>query len=110
MECRRLPQVSVSVWNSHLIIIVIIIVAAVVVVVADVIRICNGIIVFSEKGIAAITKSVAVIVVVHAKRLNTRSPVFLSHSLTLQLSMCVLIYVYKNLAPDTAFKLKVILL
>lgn len=56
---------------------VVIITIVIVVVVADVIRICNGIIVLSEKGIAAITKSVAIIVLVHAKRLNTRSSIFL---------------------------------
>lgn len=51
----RLTQVPVSVLNCHLIIIASFVV---VVVVFDVIRICNGIIVFSEEVIAAITKAV----------------------------------------------------
>lgn len=81
------------------IITIITIVIIVLVVVGDVIRICNGIIVFSEKGIAAMTKSVAIIVLVHAKRLNTLLLNRLHFLHTRAHS--------ENLAPDTAFELKV---
>lgn len=82
-----------------IIIVIITIVIIVLVVVGDVIRICNGIIVFSEKGIAAMTKSVAIIVLVHAKRLNT---LLLNRLLFLHTRAHS-----ENLAPDTAFELKV---
>lgn len=82
-----------------IIIVIITIVIIVLVVVGDVIRICNGIIVFSEKGIAGMTKSVAIIVLVHAKRLNTLLLNRLHFLHTRAHS--------ENLAPDTAFELKV---